>query len=124
MQHLTAARNWVATPKAVNDVLAAVKDIGRGCCTSKSHHFASRNCIWYLLTAGVTSEIQQAHVNTSDYLHPANLEAQCCLSGASVFGFALVYVALVCSGVPCSEAQLDVYYAWVPISLCHIFQLQ
>ena len=60
----------------------------------------------------------------SDYLHPADLESKCGLSSAGVFGFALVYVALVGSGVPCSEAQLDVYDTWVPISLCHVFQLQ
>lgn len=64
------------------------------------------------------------YLGISVYLHPANLEAECCLSGAGVFGFALVDVALVCRGVPCSEAQLDVYYAWVPIPLCHILQLQ
>ena len=131
--HAAPHKSWKESCQAqgCQQYLTAVKGIGRGCCTTKSQQivfditlFAGRNCIWYLFRAGAISQVQQAHVGTSDYLHPTDLEAQCCLSGASVFGFALVYVALVCSWVPCSEAQFNVYYAWVPISLCHVFQLQ
>jgi len=57
------------------------------------------------------------------HLHATDLEAQSCLSGAGILGFALVNVPLVCGWVPGTEAQLDVYYAWVPISFGHIFQL-
>ena len=76
----------------------------------------------------VTSNIQadlllNTKVNKQLHLHPTDLEAQGCLGGAGVLGLALVNVPLVCSWVPGAEAQLDVYYAWVPISFGHVFQL-
>ena len=57
------------------------------------------------------------------HLHAADLEAQSCLSGAGVLGLALVNVPLVCGWVPGAETQLDVDYAWVPISFGDVLQL-
>ncbi len=71
----------------------------------------------------LANPLPNTKVNKQLHLHATDLEAQGCLSGAGILGFALVNVPLVCGWVPGAEAQLDVYYAWVPISFGHIFQL-